>query len=165
MLDYIFLKPAGLQLYGLHQLTAELINGGKALFTDFGDHIVVRTDIPLNGQGKLIRSFKLDDILVFELRASVGTKVKGKHRYYPLQDWSSRHEWLHKRGLEHGFELLTVNCKAQYAEVVKDQKKFTVDQTDFTGALKVVDVQKFTNAIHNGIGNKAKAFGFGMIHI
>ena len=44
-------------------------------------------------------------------------------------------------------------------------RRFTVDQTDFTGVLTVTDAEKFNAAVANGIGNKARAFGFGLLII
>ena len=42
---------------------------------------------------------------------------------------------------------------------------FTVDQTDFTGVLKVTDHALFIQAMSSGIGSTARAFGFGMINL
>ena len=49
--------------------------------------------------------------------------------------------------------------------VIDDKKKrrFTVDQSDFTGVLKVTDETLFYEAIKHGIGSTSKAFGFGML--
>jgi hypothetical protein len=165
MFDYIVPKTMHLSFYALHQMTAKLVNGEKVLFTDYGDHLVLRTDVVLNFEILPTKSFLLNDVLVFELRASVGTKVKGKHRYFHTSDWRSRHDWLTQKASENGFELLSVSCSAEIAEVQKGPQKFTIDKTDFSGGLKIIDIEKFKTAIYFGIGNKAKAYGFGMLNI
>jgi hypothetical protein len=43
------------------------------------------------------------------------------------------------------------------------ERAFKVDQTDFTGILKVTDAQKFHGALTTGVGSTARTFGFGML--
>jgi len=45
------------------------------------------------------------------------------------------------------------------------ERQFTVDQTVYTGVLKVTDTERFNAALANGIGIKTRAFGFGMLVI
>lgn len=165
MTDYVVPKPATARGYALHRMAEGLTGGGRPLFTDFGDHMVLRTEQPLDAVQRPVRQVAQGDIIGFELRASVGTKVKGRHRYFHTSDWRSRHEWLDRRGERHGFEVITVHCAASMAVVKKADRQFTVDQSDFTGVLKVTDESKFRQAIASGIGGKARAFGFGMINI
>ena len=165
MTDYVLPKPPAMQGYALHRIAEGLTDGARPLFTDFGDHMVVRTDKPLQAPERPVRETALGDILGFELRACVGTKVKGKHRYFHTSDWRSRHQWLSRQGERHGFELITIHCTATVASITKGERRFTVDQTDFTGVLKVTDDVCFKAALVNGIGSTARAFGFGMIHL
>ena len=165
MTDYVLPKPPAVQAYALHRIAEGLTDGARPLFTDCGDHMVVRTNTPLQAPERAVRETALGDILGFELRACVGTKVKGKHRYFHTSDWRSRHQWLTRQGERHGFELITVHCTAAVASITKGDRRFTVDQTDFTGVLKVTDHALFRAALENGIGSTARAFGFGMIHL
>jgi len=164
-MDFVLQKPPGVRGYALHRMAAGLTGGDKVLFADCGDHLLLRTDKPLAVDQRPVRTFASGDIIGFELRACVGKKVKGKHRYFPTADWRSRHQWLERQGQLHGFTIITVHCTAGMLPVKAGDRQFTVDQTDFTGVLKVADAERFTSAVANGIGNKAKAFGFGMLLI
>lgn len=166
MIDYIVPKPASLGGYPLHRMAEGLTQGGRPLYTDFGDHLVLRCAHPIAAAtARPVRSFAAGDLLGFELRACVSRKVKGHHRYFPVNDWRSRHEWLSKQGAANGFVVITVHCTSCMARVDKGHQSFTVDQTDFTGVLKVVDEPLFRNAMLRGVGSTARAFGFGMINI
>jgi CRISPR-associated protein Cas6/Cse3/CasE subtype I-E len=165
MMDFVLQKPPSIRGYALHRMAAGLTGGDKVLFADCGDHLLLRTDKPLDVDQRPVRTITTGDIIGFELRACVGTKVKGKHRYFPTADWRSRHQWLERQGEQHGFSLVTVHCTAKMLPVQAGERNFTVDQTDFTGVLKVTDADRFKLAVSNGIGNKAKAFGFGMLII
>lgn len=164
-MDFVMQKPPSVRGYALHRIAAGLADGEKVLFADCGDHMLLRTGKPLEVDQRPVRTIAAGDIIGFELRACVGKKVKGKHRYFRTSDWRSRHEWLEHRGEAHGFSIITVHCIAEMLTVATGDRRFTVDQTDFTGVLKVTDVERFNNAVANGVGNKAKAFGFGMLVI
>lgn len=165
MTDFVLHKPPTIRGYALHRMAAGVADGDKVLFADCGDRLLLRTDKPLAAEQQPLRSVSPGDIIGFELRACVGKKVKGKHRYFPTADWRSRHQWLERQGELHGFSIVTVHCTAAMLAVKAGERQFTVDQTDFTGVLKVTDVERFNHAVANGIGNKAKAFGFGMLLI
>lgn len=134
-------------------MVAGLLNDASGLHHDAGDTLVIRTDAPLPS----------GHIAGFTLRACVSVKNKGRHRYFPTTDWRSRHAWLERKGIQHGFEILTVHCTARHFVVEKTSQRFTIDDTQFTGVLKIVDPEKFALALQNGIGNTARAFGFGML--
>lgn len=163
--DYILPKPPMTSGYSLHRTTAGLVAGEKALFRDCGDRMIIRTAAHIHADAAQVDQPKPGDVRVFQLRASVSKKTKGKRSYFPLADWHSRHAWLARQGERHGFELLTVNCTADFAKVEKAGQKFTVDRTDFAGALKVTDAEKFALALKNGVGSTAGAFGFGLLII
>lgn len=163
-LDHEISKPPGLKPYQLHQLVLGLTDGKTALFADNGDTILVRTDEVITQSGRPLREFNEAEIIGFELRACVSKKIKGRHLYYPTNDWRSRHAWLSRQGQRHGFEVLTVNVRADHAKIDSGRgRNFTVDQTDFVGVLRVTDRNLFENAIRVGIGSTAKTFGFGML--
>lgn len=165
MNEYVLSKPPTAGGYSLHRLVAGLTDGAPALFADRGDHLVVRTGKQIGANQRPVREVSTGDVIAFELRASCGTKKKGRHSYWPVADWKSRHGWLDRQGERHGFAVITVHCTADMQVIEKTGRKFTVDKTDFVGVLKVTDSEKFGNALATGVGGKAKAFGFGMIQI
>lgn len=166
LLDHMIPKPPTLKGYDLHRLVQGLTEGESPLFADMGDNLIVRTEKPITDKGAPPRAVATGEIVGFELRACVARKIKGRHVYYPTSDWRSRHAWLRKQGERHGFEPLTINCRASQARVDDGKgREFTVDQTDFVGVLRVTDSNQFEMAVANGIGSTAKAFGFGMLVI
>lgn len=154
-MDYTITKPPTMDGYATHRLVAGLLDGAPAQHVDEGAKLTIRTDAPMPS----------GHILGFSLRACVSVKNKGHHRYFPTSDWRSRRAWLDRKGLQHGFEIITVHCSAKHFVVEKRPGTFTIDDTQFTGVLKVVDQEKFTAALASGIGNTARAFGFGMLVI
>jgi CRISPR-associated protein Cas6/Cse3/CasE subtype I-E len=154
-MDHTITKPATVEGYAVHRMVAGLVNDAPALHVDTGDKLTIRTDAPMPS----------GHILGFSLRACVSVKNKGHHRYFPTGDWRSRHAWLQRKGLQHGFEVITVHCTAKHFVIEKQSGHFSVDDTQFTGVLKVVDQDKFSAAMLSGIGNTARAFGFGMLVI
>ena len=165
MNEYVLTKPLSSGGYSVHRLVAGLTNGAPALYADRGDHLVVRTAKQICANQRPVREVNTGDVIAFELRASCGTKNKGRHSYWPVSDWKSRHEWLDRQGKRHGFSVITVHCSAGMQLIEKAGCKFTVDKTDFVGVLKITDSTMFNSAVTTGIGGKAKAFGFGMIQI
>jgi CRISPR-associated protein Cas6/Cse3/CasE subtype I-E len=146
-------------------MIAGLAKGAPTIFADCGDHVVMRTAKPVDAVQRPVREVKTSDVIAFELRASCGKKTKGRHRYWPVSDWKPRHDWLDRQGERHGFSIITVHASAGMLLIEKAGRKFTVDRTDFVGVLKVTDLERFKRAIAEGIGGKAKAFGFGLIQI
>ena len=154
-MDFTITKPPSLDGYAVHRMVAGLVEDAPALHVDTGQKLTIRTDAPMpNGH-----------ILGFSLRACVSFKNKGRHRYFPTDDWRSRHAWLDRKGVQHGFEVITVHSTSKQFVVEKSPSRFTIDDTQFTGALKVVDPEKFNTALATGIGNTARTFGFGMLVI
>ncbi|MXY38530.1 MAG: type I-E CRISPR-associated protein Cas6/Cse3/CasE [Rhodospirillaceae bacterium] len=166
MLDHEIPKPPTLTAYRLHRMVEGLTDGESPLFADLGDTLLVRTAQPLTDKGRPLRPFETGDLLGFELRACVSKKRKGRHIYYPLRDWRSRHAWLARQGEKHGFEPRTVNCRAGRTTIDDGRgRRFAVDRTDFTGILRVTDAAAFRRALETGIGSTARAFGFGLLLI
>ncbi len=164
LLDHTIPKPPTLNGYQLHQMVLGLTEGGNPQFVDMGDKAIIRTEKLITDKGIEPRSCATGDIVGFELRACVAKKTKGRRSYYPTRDRRTRHDWLRRQGDKFGFELLTMTCHPEQA-VIDDKKgrRFTVDQSDFTGVLKVTDGTRFSEAIKHGIGSTSKAFGFGML--
>ena len=88
--EYVLPKPPSAGGYALHRIVAGLTKGGPALFADCGDHLVVRTETQIDVKQREVREVNVGDVIAFELRASCGTKTKGRHRYWPVADWRSR---------------------------------------------------------------------------
>ena len=162
-LDYAIPKPPSLRGYPLHRMVSELTNSEPALFSDEGHTLRIRTAAPIDGDGEPLGSFTEGDIRAFELRACVSTKRKGKHFYLPISDWRSRHDWLRNKGAQNGFEILSLHSSQRMAKVEDQRRSFRVDQTDFTGILKIKDVEAFEVALTKGIGSTARTFGFGLL--
>ena len=148
-------KPSDLTGYATHRLVMGL--AGPAQYVDNGDHLLIR-------HGPTESAAALDSILGFTLKACVSVKVRGRHQYFPISDWRSRHAWLVRKAQSHGFEVLTVHAEGGMLKVkAHNGRDFTLDATDFVGALKVTDVEKFNQALACGVGSTGKAFGLGML--
>lgn len=154
-MEYTITKPPAVDGYAVHRMVAGLLAGAPALHVDEGKKLTIRTDALMPS----------GHIFGFSLRACVAVKNKGRHRYFPTDDWRSRHAWLVRKGLQHGFEVITVHCTAKRFVIDKRPGTFTIDDTQFTGVLKVIDPEKFAAALVSGIGNTGRTFGFGMLVI
>ena len=152
-------KPASVGAYACHRLLAGLTDGDIPLFCDMGTYLLVRSEKALTEHGVQVPDVTLGEVRAFELRVSCGKKVKGQHRYFPLDDWQKRHEWLRTKAPAIGIDVLTVNCTACRVKITKKSRIFHIDQTDFTGILRVTDKEKFQLAIANGVGSTGKSFG------
>jgi hypothetical protein len=49
--------------------------------------------------------------------------------------------------------------------VTKTNRRFWIDATDFTGVLKVTNLERFQQTLAKGVGRVGKAFGMGMLII
>ena len=154
-MEYTITKPPAVEGYAVHRMVAGLLDSAPALHVAAGAELTIRTEAPMPG----------GHILGFSLRACVSVKNKGRHRYFPTDDWRSRHAWLARKGLQHGFEIITVHCTAKHFVVEKRPGTFTIDDTQFTGILKVVEQDKFAAALAGGIGTTGRTFGFGLLVI
>jgi hypothetical protein len=157
--DHMIPKPPTVGPYACHMLLAGLTDGDMPLFCDMGSHLLVRSEKALTEDGVQVPDVALGEVRAFELRVSCGKKVKGQHRYFPLDDWQARHDWLRARAPGIGIEVLTVNCTASRVKIIKKARAFHIDQTDFTGILRVTDKEKFQLAVANGVGSTGKSFG------
>ena len=163
--EYEINKPANLRGYPLHRMVAELTKNEPSLFSDEGATMLVRTEATIDLEPKALKQISLGQLTAFELRACVSKKRKGKHIYPPSDDWRVRHEWLKNKANSNGFEILTLHSSSKMVRIQDQARSFKVDQTDFTGILKVTDEAQFRIALAKGIGSTAKTFGFGMLII
>src|SRR5260370_5879623 len=166
LLDHVITKPPSLKGYDLHRLVQGLTDGDAPLFADMGDNLIIRTEKPITDKGTAPRTTANGDIVGFELRSCVSRKIRGRHVYVPTTDCRTRHAWPHTPGQRHGFEPLTISCNSTQAKIDDGKgRKFTVDQTDFVGVLRVTDNTNFQKSVVSGVGSTARTFGFGMLVI
>ena len=163
--EYEINKPANLRGYPLHRMVAELTNNEPSLFSDEGATMLVRTETTIDAALKALKELNVGEITAFELRACVSKKRKGKHFYLRSDDWKGRHAWLKNKAEDNGFEILTLHSSSKMVRIQDQNRSFKIDQTDFTGILKVTDKNLFTTALAKGVGSTAKTFGYGMLVI
>ena len=166
MKDFTIKKPRSLNGYPVHRAVAALAQGAPHLWRDNGETVTIRTATALDAEGADLPAVIAGELRLFDLRASVGTKVRGRHVYFPQGDSKARRAWLHRQALRHGFQVISVHCTNEMARV-SDQsgRDFVLDSTDFTGVLKVIDCAAFENALRTGVGSTGKAFGFSLLSI
>lgn len=162
--DYTIPKPASVGLYAAHRFVAELCGGEPYLFVDRGDHVVVRTKRKICDRASTVAAPVAEEVLAFSLRAAVSKRVKGRNCYAKHGDWRARHEWLAKRSEANGFAVLALHVTSKSVKVEsRDGRAFLMDQSDFTGVLKVCDSARFAECLARGIGRVGKPYGMGML--
>jgi len=133
----------------------------------------------------VLKIIKKSMVVKFRLMANPTKKIEG-HRI-PLYGFNNRLEWLERKGIQHGFDLLKVeisgnnNLKSNvithtsikitgWKKKKKDGKKqskkhqLTFEGVIFDGFLKVRNKNKFIECLKNGIGS-GKSYGFGLLSI
>lgn len=86
-----------------------------------------------------------------------------KDRRIPCHGNSQRLEWLKKQGARYGFTVIQAQV-VNYKENKIRKHGFTVKSVTFEGILQVTDIEKFKQALKQGIGRE-KAYGCGMVTI
>lgn len=164
--DYIIPRPPSLELYAVHRFVAQLCDGAPYLFVDRGDHVVIRTSRALCDRYRDIAIPASGAVVAFSLRSAVSKRHKGKNAYARLGDWRARHEWLHQRSDKNGFRILALHTTDGSVKVEgRTGKTFSIDQTEFTGVLKVSDPALFAQGLARGIGRVGKPYGMGLLAI
>jgi hypothetical protein len=166
MKEFTVKKPHVVSGYSVHRAVAALTQGEPHIWRDNGETVTIRTSAAIDAHGSELPAVELGEMRLFNLRACVGSKVRGRH-IYPLRgDHQFRKIWLAKQGLRHGFELIAVHSRSDVARVA-DQvgRDFVIDATDFTGILKITDAVAFQQALQLGVGGTGKAFGFSLLSI
>lgn len=166
MRDYTVKKPRGMIGYPIHRMVAAMANGEPHLWRDEGDTLILRTAAAIDADGVELPGLHLGELRLFSLRASVSTKVKGRHIYPHRGDVKARHEWLCRKGLRHGFQVISVHSTSSEARICDQRlRNFSIDSTDFTGVMKVTDPSALSAALRSGVGSTGKAFGFSLLSI
>lgn len=115
-------------------------------------------------------ALSLDQIFRFRLRANPTKRMKSTGKREGILNTTEQVEWLRKKGMNNGFEIIDVIALDE--GFVKDKLTDT-DNTGhntnmfsvrFDGLLKVTDVDVFYSTLRSGIGS-AKGFGFGLLSI
>lgn len=166
MMDHTIPKPPVTSGYPLHRMVSELTKGEPALFSDQGEHLLIRTALPITSTAKPLRTLNTGDITVFELKACVATRTGGKNFYPDRHDWQARRAWLEKQGLKDGFEVMAAHVTGDRLQIqAAGGRRFWIDASHFTGVLKVTDASTFAKTLTQGIGRVGKAFGMGLLII
>lgn len=166
MKEFTIKKPASITGYPIHRVVAALTHGAPHTWRDNGDTLTIRTNAALDAHGVDLPDVQAGELRLFSLRASVSSKVRGRHIYPPRGDHQIRQAWLARQGLRHGFTIVASHCTDEQARVADASgRDFTIDATDFTGVLKVTDTIAFQAALRSGVGSTGKAFGFSLLSI
>ena len=166
MKEFTIRKPRSITGYPIHRAVAALANGAPHLWRDNGETLTIRTSAQLDAAGIELPNVPAGELRMFNLRACVASKIRGRHIYPPRGDHKARHAWLARQAERHGFEIIAVHCTSGMTRVADQSgRDFTVDATDFTGVLKVTDSAAFQNALCKGIGSTGRAFGFSLLSI
>ena len=159
-MDILIQKPPSVRGYALHRLVEQHQQGVPALWSNEGHQVRIR---PRDGD---MPTIELNKVIGFTVKACVAYSSGNKHKYLPTGDWRGRKKWLEERAAKYGFELIGVHVSGGLQPIeTHDGRRFTVDATEFTGLLKVVELPAFQNCYLNGISKVGKAFGLNMIVI
>ena len=101
--------------------------------------------------------------LRFRLNVNITHKIgtTGKRASWPRHELTPRLRWLERRAVESGFSIEQVQADVSRAFIRKG-KGFWIDDTRFSGTLRVTDRTRFANGLADGIGQRS-AFGFGLL--
>ncbi len=113
-------------------------------------------------------SFTPDQTLHFRLRANPTMRVKQSGKRQGVLGEERQLDWLKRKGLAGGFELLSVTVIDEdfkrETTPSKGYSKLTLLSVRYEGVLRVRDPERFGAALATGIGN-AKGFGFGLLSV
>lgn len=120
----------------------------------------------------------------FRLTANASRKIetgresnKPNGRRVPLRGDAAL-EWLRRKGVQHGFELMSVSASADVPQVMASEghkltgfkregingHRLSLEAVTFDGALAVSDVDLFQTGLRAGIG-PGKAYGCGLLSL
>ncbi len=159
-MDQVIDKPPRIRGYALHRMVAELHNGKAALFADEGTSIRIR---PPDASPPV---FEVGKVIAFTTTACVALRERRRHKYLPLADWRGRRAWFELEAAKGGFEVLAVHVSPGMQKIeTHDDRRFSIDATEFTGVLRVIDSDAFGRCLVRGVGRVGKAFGLGLLVI
>ena len=130
LFDHQIKKTEAADAYQLHRLVSSKfsVQEERNLFCDYGDHIRVRSSRhEFEGTGGIpVNPPENGSIVLIELRASCYVSSGGRKHFLKQGDWRSRHEWLEKKGVQAGFDVMTVTT-FKSDENLKARVEFTLD--------------------------------------
>jgi CRISPR system Cascade subunit CasE len=103
--------------------------------------------------------FRQGEVLKFKIRANPVIRSNGGRKREGLFNVDEQINWLMRQAKRCGFEIEAPRINSSR---MNKTKKGTHLFVDFMGFLKIIDVEKFTKAIREGIGS-AKPFGAGLL--
>jgi len=167
MRDYT-LPPTKADTYKVHQAVYAITSGARIIYSHTPDAVRVRTD------GEVVEpsarevppvAFSDGDALRFALVAAVTKRdLTGRRAFVPSTDLAYRRDWLAKRAAGWGFEIVSMDIRAEKEVFDKrnERKRFAVDRTEFTGVIRVIDANALREAMRRGVG-WCKFVGRGLI--
>src|SRR5665647_2162198 len=90
MKEYTVKKPHSIAGYPVHRAVAALTQGAPHLWRDNGETLTIRTTARLDAQGVDLPSVQAGELRLFNLRACVASKVRGRHVYPARGDHKAR---------------------------------------------------------------------------
>ena len=101
-------------------------------------------------------------LLRFFLKANPTVKKDGKRK--GLYGSKEQENWLVRKADENGFKIMDFTPRQDDYLKNKSGKEIEFLSVIYEGVLQVTDVNKFKDALYNGIGS-AKGFGFGLMTV
>lgn len=94
MKEFIIKKPTAMRGYPIHRAVAALAQGAPHTWRDNGDTLTIRTTAPIDAVGVKLPATQVGELRLFNLRASVSSKVRGRHIYQrKVTMWPGRPGW------------------------------------------------------------------------
>lgn len=110
----------------------------------------------------VLNSLKQDQVWGFSLAAN--TVKQKRHTKQALTNKQDQLNWLLERQNRFGFKV--IDKPNFYTEILSLRHQncapSSIQKTEFAGKLQITDLDKFKDAVINGIGRE-KAYGFGLL--
>jgi CRISPR system Cascade subunit CasE len=114
--------------------------------------------------------FVQGQMLRFRLRANPTKRVKETGKRQGILEEEAQIDWLRKRGLQSGFEVVDAIvikegfAKDKMTDTADKKHDLTMLSVRFDGLLRVIDPETFRHTIECGVGS-AKGLGFGLLSL
>lgn len=110
-------------------------------------------------------SFVLDANITKRLPTEQTPGRASKHgRLVPLTTPAEQREWLDRKGLQHGFQVMKATFGPAPLPVRKGQHGIVVRAVRVQAEVEITDPELFTEAVTDGIG-RGRAFGCGLVNV
>ena len=128
--------------------------------------------IKLANYDEFLNTFKNNDRMTFRVvlnpNKSISDRSLRRGKVIPLLQEDEQFKYLIDRSEKNGFSLNSKDfyiLKSNFETLYKPNGfKLDLIKAEYQGELTITDVEKFKNALTNGIGKK-KAYGFGMMTV